>query len=69
MINIEKIKAIESTTTFKSFLQKVWFVSFSEYMKLFWKNIFKRKQATEWCLEHYPFLQTNLQEKWKNQKY
>lgn len=68
MKNIEKIKAVESTATFKSFLQRIWFKSFDEYMKLFWNNIFKRKQATDWCLETYPFLQINSQEKWNNQK-
>ena len=53
---IKKIEAIEETATFKVFITRIWLKSFSEYKELFWDNIFKRKIATDWCLETYPNL-------------
>lgn len=53
---MNEIERIESTAIFKSFLIRIGFKSFDEYMKLFGDNIIKRKVATEWCKEVYPEL-------------
>jgi len=67
---IDRIEAIEDTATFKVFLIRIWFKNFDEYMKLFGNNIFKRKIATDWCLENYPTLTYKLSknENFKNRK-
>ena len=65
---LKKIEKIEKTATFKSFLRRIGFKSFSEYMRFFEGNIFKRKVATDWCLDTYPHLFDNIQEEWKQQK-
>lgn len=52
----KRIEAIEDTATFKVFITRIWLKNFDEYMKLFGDNIFKRKIATDWCLETYPYL-------------
>lgn len=54
---LEQIEAIENTATFKAFIIRIGFKSFAEYQSLFGDNIFKRKIATDWCLETYPNLQ------------
>ena len=56
---IKKIEAIENTATFKAFIIRIWLKSYAEYKELFWDNIFKRKEATDWCLETYPNLDFN----------
>ena len=53
---VEQIKRIEATATFKAFIIRIWLKNFDEYMKLFGDNIYKRKIATDWCLETYPDL-------------
>lgn len=53
---IEEIEKIESTAVFKVFVVRIGFKNFDEYMKLFGNNIFKRKLATDWCIETYPDL-------------
>lgn len=53
---LEQIERIENTATFKAFLFRIWFKSFSEYKELFGNDLSKRKEATEWCLETYPNL-------------
>ena len=53
---LEKIEAIENTATFKVFIIRIWLKNFEEYKKLFGNNIFKRKMATDRCLETYPNL-------------
>ena len=53
---LERIKKIEATATFKAFIIRIWLKNFDEYMKLFGDNIYKRKIATDWCLETYPNL-------------
>jgi len=53
---MSEIERIESTAIFKSFVIRIGFKSFEEYMKLFGDNLLKRKIATEWCKETYPEL-------------
>jgi len=53
---LEYIEAVESTATFKAFLIRIGFHSFSEYKELFGDNIFKRKLTCDWCIETYPNL-------------
>lgn len=52
--SIKRIEMIEWTSTFKSFLQRIWVHSYDEYRELFWDNILMRKVATERCIETYP---------------
>lgn len=63
-----RIRIIENTAIFKSFVVKIWLHNFDEYMKLFWDNIFKRKVATDWCVETYPDLFSKKMLEWKQQK-
>ena len=53
---LEEIERIENTATFKVFIVRIGLKNFDEYKKLFWNNIFKRKIATQRCLETYPNL-------------
>jgi hypothetical protein len=62
----KRIEMIESTAVFKSFLIRYGFHSYDEYMKLFWDNIFKRKVATDDCVETYPDLFTKQLQQWKD---
>lgn len=57
---LARINAVEKTATFKVFVTRIWLHNYDEYLKLFGDNPFKRKIATDRCLETYPHLQFKI---------
>lgn len=58
-------KKIEQRPLFKSFLQRIWFHNYAEYIKLFWEDIEKRKIAVKRFLQTYSNLYSKNSAKWK----
>ena len=56
----------EKETLFKLFLRRIWFKSFSDYMKLFGNDPEKRKETIDWFKETYPDFINNKQLEWKD---
>ena len=56
---LERIKNVESYAQFKTFLIRVGFHSFDEYMKLFGDDMQKRLDAVNWFIDTYQVLDIN----------